>query len=341
MNRFLKRLAAAAAALAALTVPLVPVPAAAASGPAVPPSGSVLAPSWTLPGGGPFPGFPWLPPGFGPGFPWLPPNNPPPKTPPPNPTGFPADFKAPVNAKTGRPVTGWGCDSKSDGGAVRHTPVLFVHGATRNASDFDQERQYFLDHGYTPCETWAVTYGYGSMQNPETNDGSVPTVQAFIRAMMDYLKQHKNANVTQIDIVTHSLGGTVVRKWLANTGETRLVRSFVEIAGPNHGTAICRGATSSSPVCQEIAPGTRWLADLNARGEAPKGVRTMTVYDGTGQYDFNFDNTLKESAALKGATNHPYNVEHGTRLDHLGLINGTASLQLGWLKDDYVAAKKP
>lgn len=364
MHRSFKRLAGTAAALAALAFSLIPVQAAAASVPA----DSTPTPRWD---GGFGPSFPWLPPGGAPGYPWLPPgggnpwqppgggnpppqnpppNNPPPQNPPPqtppgggsNATeGFPAQFQAPVNAQTGQSVTGWGCDftGQTDGGAVQHTPVLFVHGATRDAHDFDQDRQYFLSQGYSPCELWAVSYGYGSVQNPETNTASAPTVKAFVHAMLDYLKKYKNPNVTQIDIVTHSLGGTVVRKWLADSGETNLVRSFVPIAAPNHGISICPSPSAGPQVCQEIAAGSQWLAALNSKGEAPKGVRTMTIYDGTGQYDPMYSGSLMESPALKGATNHPYNKEHSTRFDHEGLINGTAALQFQWLQNDYVPTK--
>jgi triacylglycerol lipase len=238
-------------------------------------------------------------------------------------------------------VGGWGCDStgQTDGGAVTHIPVLFVHGATRDAHDFDQDRQYFLDHGYSACELWAVSYGYGSMQNPETNAGSEAMVKDFVHGMLTWIQQNKNPDIKQIDIVSHSLGGTVVRKWLADSGENALVHSFVPIAAPNHGAAICLGPTSSSPVCQEIAPGSQWLSDLNARGEAPAGVRTMTIYDGTGQYDQIYTGSLAESPALKGATNHPYNREQGTALDHEGLINGTMALQLQWLQNAQTAKR--
>jgi hypothetical protein len=45
--------------------------------------------------------------------------------------------------------------------------------------------------------------------------------------------------------------------------------------------------------------------------------------DGTGQYDMFYPNSLKDSPSLQGATNHPYNVEHNTKLDHITLANQT------------------
>lgn len=280
--------------------------------------------------------FPWFPPS-GPWAPtpgpWFPPGG---SQPGQFPDGFPQGFQVPTSNETGAPVGGWGCDStgQTDGGAVTRVPVLFVHGATRNAHDWDRVRQYYLDRGYTLCETWAVSYGNNSTQNFDTNDASAPTLEAFVHNMIDYLQTYKNANVTQIDVVTHSLGGTVVRKWLKNTGDYGLVRSFVEIAGPNHGLGICPGGPAET--CRELTPGNPWLKDLNGNNEVPGHIRYMTIYDGTGRYDMFYKGQLKDSPALKGATNHPYNLEHGTRLDHVGLATGTVDLQLSWLSQDYV-----
>jgi len=323
------RLGGVAIALASLAFSLLPstVASATATVPTVPAARSF---------------FPWLPPGGGnPWNPWLPPGGGQPGNPPGGgqpgqfPDGFPQGFQVPVSNETGRPVGGWGCDStgRTDGGAVKHIPVLFVHGATRDAHDWDQVRQYYLDHGYSLCETWAVSYGYNSTQQVDTNAASAPTVQAFVAHMLTYLQQSKNAQVTQVDVVTHSLGGTVVRTWLKDSGEYDRVHSFVEIAGPNHGLDICPGGPAET--CRELTPGDQWLNDLNGNDETPGQIRYMTIYDGTGQYDMFYKGNLIDSPALQGATNHPYNREHGTRLDHVGLINGTADLQLSWLKDEH------
>ena len=53
------------------------------------------------------------------------------------------------------------------------------------------------------------------------------------------------------------------------------------IAGANHGTTVCRGLDGSYFGCDEIAPGTKWLAQLNAAGEAPGPTCWMTVYNGS------------------------------------------------------------
>jgi hypothetical protein len=55
------------------------------------------------------------------------------------------------------------------------------------------------------------------------------------------------------------------------------VVAFVAIAGANHGTSVCRGLDTTYYGCNEIAPGTAWLAQLNAHGESPRPTRWMTI----------------------------------------------------------------
>jgi pimeloyl-ACP methyl ester carboxylesterase len=107
------------------------------------------------------------------------------------------------------------------------------------------------------------------------NDVNVPDLIAFVRAVMAY------TGSKQVQIVAHSLGVTIVRKMLyAHPDLRRNVVAAVMIAGANHGTTVCRGLETSYYGCDEIAPGTTWLAQLNAAGEAPGPTCWMSVYDG-------------------------------------------------------------
>src|SRR5207244_11492663 len=55
---------------------------------------------------------------------------------------------------------GWGGMAK--GHPLRHRPVIFVHGNTRDAGDWDEAgksvKQRFLDAGYSMQELWAISY---------------------------------------------------------------------------------------------------------------------------------------------------------------------------------------
>jgi hypothetical protein len=86
----------------------------------------------------------------------------------------------------------------------------------------------------------------------------------------------------------------------------RDVTAFVAIAGANHGTTVCRGVESSYYGCNEIAPGSPWLAALNKHDESPGPTAWMTVYNG-GAGDPFYDPPLDQaSPALTGAVNKTY-----------------------------------
>jgi hypothetical protein len=61
------------------------------------------------------------------------------------------------------------------------------------------------------------------------------------------------------------------------------VVAFVGIAGANHGTTVCRGLETTYYGCNEIAPGTSWLAALNGLDgsrESYGPTHWQTIYDG-------------------------------------------------------------
>src|SRR5581483_6873472 len=75
----------------------------------------------------------------------------------------------------------------------------------------------------------------------------------------------------------------------------------------NHGTSVCEGLSTSYYGCDEIAPGTDWLADLNSHPAETYGpTQWMTVYDGAEGDPF-FGPGLEQSPALAGADNRQFN----------------------------------
>ena len=241
---------------------------------------------------------------------------------------FPADFMpllpkdsqayALANPWADPHIGGWGsnecpADHKS------RTPVVFVHGNGGHAGHWTLEgagpvflnvKQAFLDAGYCPRELWAMSYdGAGSYST--YNDINAPDVYRFIQAVRRYL------GVNKIDIVAHSLGVTVVRKAAFDHRKMyRFMRRFVAIAGATEGTTTCRGSaeTGSLHVCDEVAPGAKWLAKLNSIGHTPRGPRYLTIYDGTGAADDFYLGPDALSPQLKGACNHAL-----PGLDHFSL----------------------
>ena len=230
---------------------------------------------------------------------------------------FPADFTPPVSSESGERVHGFG----GQGGAVSHTPVIFVHGNTVNAGFWNSARAHFLREGYSADELWAVGYGWNSVRAFDADDLSVPTLNAFVLEVQRYLSEHSHRPIYQFDIIGHSLGVTLVRQWMKQENAYHLVRNFVGACGANHGVWTARPDTrgQNRMVGFELFPGSPWLAQLNRGGETPGPTRYMTLYDGTGWGDVLFPKWSKDSSKLEGAKNLAYNVEHGTYYDHLEL----------------------
>jgi pimeloyl-ACP methyl ester carboxylesterase len=248
--------------------------------------------------------------------------------PPPAPRYFAADFPTVTDSRLGVPVGGFGGVRRH--APRRHTPVIFVHGNQADAQNWLSPMLQFQNlAGYSMQEMYAISYnGLGNAyagaptssptapdrdyfaQNPTgfangghgaANDDEVPDLCRFVRAVQAY------TGSPHVDVVAHSLGVTIVRKLLRDyPGLARHVRVVVAIAGGNHGTTVCRGLESSYYGCNEIAPGTPWLAALNRGDETPGPTRWMTVYNGAAGDPF-FDPPYDEaSPRLAGAVNRTY-----------------------------------
>ncbi|MHB8450918.1 MAG: alpha/beta hydrolase family protein, partial [Mycobacteriales bacterium] len=240
---------------------------------------------------------------------------------PPAPRYFAADFPHLADDLWGYPLGGFG----GLGRQVRpqRTPVIFVHGNQVDAQNWlDVMQQFQNDAGYTMADMFALSYN-----GLENYYAGAPDQVAPTALDQDYLAQNSNALANgghgsadddevfdlcrfieavqaytgspQVDIVAHSLGVTLTRDVLLRyPALARDTVAAVMIAGANQGTTVCRGLASSYYGCNEIAPGTPWLAWLNGPNEINQGAgptRWMTIYDGSAGDPF-FDPPLDQSS---------------------------------------------
>lgn len=269
--------------------------------------------------------------------------------PPPADVAFAADFPSLQDQEWEYRLGGWGGIRR--GFPLRHNPVIFVHGNTRDAGDWDEPGQSvkkrFLDAGYSHQELWALSYnGKTTKSFPPAsqckteNHTNVPDLVAFVKAVLAY------TGAAKVDLVMHSVGVTIGRSMLAQHPElARGVEYFVAIAGPNHGTTVCRRLWLVWLIgwkdfigCDELVPGSAWLRNLNgAQGEreTPGPTRYMTIYDGTGtdifylRWLYGFPVRDQDSPALKGARNLRI---PGLTHDQLRTHEDAVSTYLGFLQ---------
>lgn len=208
---------------------------------------------------------------------------------------------------------GWGGHSyHNTEPGVERSPVVFVHGNQRDACDWDEHAEFFLERGYGGDELWALTFDEGSPDHP--------SMAAQLDSFVQQIRAETGAET--VSVVAHSLGVTGVRFWLEAADRYDWVDTFVGLAGANHGTTLnswcanagmARGAYKVSPFLRadydrrEDHP----LAVLN-ENETPCDVDYYTI---RGSEDPLFWNS-PDSPALEGATNVELETDHdGVRAD--------------------------
>jgi len=285
-------------------------------------------------------------------------------------TSFPTGFPTIGDASLGVPVIGFGA-----AGPVERTPVVFLHG--NNDTPFatacnpfgwiHNAAQYFLDQGYNAGELWGLGYQGDQcdlIASPTNRSGpahstvaNVPDLDRFVRAVLVY------TGADSVDILAHSLGGTLAREWLEEQPSAkRFVRRLVTIAAPSHGIISCSpspfnyfafdasgGFTPSSAICTEYGATSTPLLDRLNRGNETRGTPTLAIRNA--DVDFVYisawdgifppvpaqDRTgapadFSRSPLLRGATNvdltgqGAYDPFLGTA--HLGIINSPETWEL-------------
>ena len=244
---------------------------------------------------------------------------------------FPPGYTPPRSNETGQPMPGFGGVGELPG-----TPLIFIHGNTVSARYWLPSRAYFKQKGYADASLWALGWGWDNVRYFDSADLSVQSIDRIVRSVMQHLAKQTGRPVDQVDIISHSLGVTLVRQWMKQTNSWHKVRSFIGACGANEGvwTAGLDSRGQNRGVAFELAPGSPWLTQLRAGGDTPGPTRYMTLYDGTGWGDVLFPKPQQDSSALEGANNLAYNRVHGTHYDHLELPRQpeTMDAMIEWLR---------
>lgn len=140
--------------------------------------------------------------------------------------------------------------------ALERNPVIFVHGWSGSASNWNEMIADFKAAGYTDGELNA--WNYNTAQSNKT------TAEQLSAVVDDTLAR---TGASQVDIVTHSMGGLNSRWYLKFLSGTGKVDDWVSLAGPNHGTTSANGCLDIS--CAEMRPGSDFLITLNDGDESP------------------------------------------------------------------------
>lgn len=154
-------------------------------------------------------------------------------------------------------------------------PILFVHGYGGSASQFDSLKGRFSAAGWTSGQMATVSYGKYTK-----NEAVASKVSTAVNALLA-----ANPGKSKVDLVSHSMGGLGTRYYVKNLGGAAKVKTFVSLAGPNHGTNVSYWCAFIFDFgCLQMVPGSSFLKALNAGDETPGAVNYATWWspdDGT------------------------------------------------------------
>jgi len=175
----------------------------------------------------------------------------------------------------------------SPAGALALDPILFVHGWSGSASNWNTMIGRFEKDGYTKTQLRA--YSYNTSQSNKT------TAETIVKSEVEKLK--KETGASKVDIVAHSMGSLNSRWYIkfVKEGEAN-VDDWVSLGGPNHGTSTANFCFSTA--CTEMRVGSTFLSELNAGDETPGAVNYGTWWSPCDEF-INPDS----SVPLSGATN--------------------------------------
>lgn len=131
-------------------------------------------------------------------------------------------------------------------------PVLLVHGIDDTNTRFKQMRAVLLTRGFSPVYAMDII----------PSDASVSIEAMGSQVLETVRKLQQTTHVQKVDIVAYSMGTLAVRYFLQRQSGRSMVRRFISIAGPHHGTlsAYLRQNIGSL----QMRPGSALLHDLNS-----------------------------------------------------------------------------
>lgn len=182
-----------------------------------------------------------------------------------------------------------GTGATAAGAAEDPDPILFVHGFRGDGSRWATMIDRFEADGWPADRLFTVSYD---------SDKSNAEIAVDIRDAVDDIRTTTGA--AEVDIVAMSMGGLNTRHYMKFLDGASVVDDYVSLAGPNHGTTVatllCLGGRQVA--CNEMKPGSAFLANLNSGDETPGDADYATFWSAC-------DNIVNPSTStiLEGATN--------------------------------------
>src|SRR5436190_1552247 len=144
------------------------------------------------------------------------------------------------------------------------TPVLFVHGHGLSSADWRPLITYLVGIGYPREYLYAVDIVPNTMANvPAATSVIAPAADSLLARVKAAAQRvgYRGEVPRRLDIVSHSMG-VVSSRWYAAKLRPELVRTWIGLAGANHGTNVL--CAFYDEAAREMCPAFRTGGGRNA-----------------------------------------------------------------------------
>lgn len=152
--------------------------------------------------------------------------------------------------------------------SLKKPPVVLVHGRNTDSGVWGELKQFLINNGYS--ENMLFGWNYDTTQS--TNEVLSAKFKEYVKGV---LQQTGEKNV---DIVAHSLGSLPSRWYIKFDGGKDIVRNWISLAGPNHGTALGYLCAIWDQGCKDMAPDSWVISHLNEDTETPAPTKYTTIW---------------------------------------------------------------
>ncbi len=183
-------------------------------------------------------------------------------------------------------------------GSADRTPIIFVHGLYHNHTAWYLYLRWFRHWGWNHVKAVNLR-------------GKFRSIQDFTHILAEEVEQVlAETGSEKVDLVGHSMGGLVIRSYLADSFATTKVRRVVTLGSPHGGSKLA--VLGPGMATKEMIPGSSFLQTLNQDVQIPEGGRFYAIYTIV-------DNMVLPNESAQLAWEGVQNLENGI-VNHIGLL---------------------
>lgn len=182
-------------------------------------------------------------------------------------------------------------------GPANRTPIIFVHGLYHNHTAWYLYLRWFRRWGWSHMKAINLK-------------GKFRSIHEFSRILSEEVeKVLAETQSEKVDLVGQSMGGLVIRAYLAENSGRAKIRRVVTLGSPHRGSKLA--VFGPGQAAREMVPGSTFLESLNQGVQIPQNGRFYAIYTIV-------DNMVLPNESANLAWDGVKNLETGI-VNHVGL----------------------